>query len=170
MTVPGAVDLIAMLAKTVGADMLVGAGTVIDVEIAKRCVDSGAEFLATPGLDLDVVALANREGRPIMAGALTPTEVIAAWRAGADFVKVFPCSAVGGARYIRALKGPLPHIPMVPTGGVSVETAAELIEAGAAALGVGGELMSAREIERTARRFVSEVRKARERADAPDRD
>src|SRR5262249_2233129 len=159
---PGAVDLIAVLSKTRGTDLLVGAGTVLDAEAAKRCFDAGAEFVVTPGLDLGTVTLTNHEGRLIVAGALTPTEIMLAWKAGADFVKIFPCGAMGGPRYIRALKGPLPQIPMIPTGGVSLENAAELIGAGAAALGVGSELVSTaaltsgcmREIEAAARQFV----------------
>lgn len=169
MTVPGAVELIAQLSKEVGGNVLIGAGTVLDAETGKRCLDAGAQFLVSPGFDLETVKLANREGKLIMAGALTPTEVIAAWKAGSDFVKVFPCGAMGGASYIKALKGPLPQIPMVPTGGVNLKTAAELIYAGAAALGVGGELVSAsalksgnvQEITEAARQFVSLVHEAR---------
>ncbi len=118
MTVPGAVEVIRELRKSSMADALIGAGTVLDVEMARRCVDA-----------------------LMMAGALTPTEIITAWKAGSDFVKVFPCGNVGGAKYIKALKGPLPQVPLVPTGGVNLNTAAEFIEAGAAALGIGGELV-----------------------------
>jgi 2-dehydro-3-deoxyphosphogluconate aldolase / (4S)-4-hydroxy-2-oxoglutarate aldolase len=127
--------------------VLVGAGTVLDAETAKRCVNAGAEFLVSPGFALETVQLANREGKLMMAGALTPTEVIAAWNAGSDFVKIFPCGAMGGASYIKALKGPLPQIAMIPTGGVNLKTAADMIQAGAAALGVGGELVSARALK-----------------------
>lgn len=169
LTVPGAVEVIAQLVKSVGKDLLVGAGTVLDVDAARRCLDAGAEFLVSPGLDVEVVKLANSQGKLIMAGALTPTEVIAAWKAGADFVKVFPCGSVGGAKYIKALKGPLPQVPMVPTGGVNLQTAAEFIKAGAAALGIGGELVSATalasgsfsEIMNAARQYVEIVREAR---------
>jgi 2-dehydro-3-deoxyphosphogluconate aldolase/(4S)-4-hydroxy-2-oxoglutarate aldolase len=169
MTVPGAVELIAQLAKEIGSEVLVGAGTVLDAETAKRCVDAGAEFLVSPGFDAETVKLAKREGKLIMAGGLTPTEVIAAWKAGSDFVKIFPCGAVGGASYIKALKGPLPQVPMIPTGGVNLKTAGEMIKAGAAALGVGGELVSAgalksgrvQEITEAARQFVALVREAR---------
>jgi 2-dehydro-3-deoxyphosphogluconate aldolase/(4S)-4-hydroxy-2-oxoglutarate aldolase len=143
MTVPGALEVIEQVASKMGSDVLVGAGTVLDAESARRCVDAGAEFLVTPGFDLETVKFANRQGKLIMAGALTPTEVIAAWKSGADMVKVFPCGNVGGPRYIKALKGPLPQVPMVPTGGVNLQTAAEFIHAGAAALGIGGELVSA---------------------------
>jgi 2-dehydro-3-deoxyphosphogluconate aldolase/(4S)-4-hydroxy-2-oxoglutarate aldolase len=141
MTVPGAVEVIRDLAKTAAPSVLVGAGTVLNPDIAQRCLDAGAQFLVSPGLNLRTVGLAVRERKLIMAGALTPTEVITAWEAGADFVKVFPCGQVGGPKYIKALKGPLPEIPLVPTGGVNLQTAAEFIEAGAAALGVGGELV-----------------------------
>ncbi len=153
-----------------GSEVLVGAGTVTDAETAQRCIDAGAEFLVSPGFDLETVKLANRAGKLVMAGALTPTEVITAWKAGSDLVKIFPCGTVGGAKYIKALKAPLPHIPMVPTGGVNLTTAAEFIQAGAAALGVGGELVSAEalqsgntnEIAEAARKFVSIVRETRE--------
>jgi len=170
MTVPGAIDLISQLAKSMGSDVLVGAGTVTDAETANRCIEAGAEFLVSPGFDLEVVQLANRAGKFVIAGALTPTEVITAWKAGSDLVKVFPCGTVGGAKYIKALKAPLPHIPMVPTGGVNLDTAADFFLAGAAAVGVGGELVSAaalqsgntNEIVVAARKFVSIVRETRE--------
>jgi 2-dehydro-3-deoxyphosphogluconate aldolase/(4S)-4-hydroxy-2-oxoglutarate aldolase len=169
MTVPGAIDLISQLTKSMGSDVLVGAGTGTDAETAERCIDAGAEFLVSPGFDLETVKLANHVGKLIMAGALTPTEVMTAWKAGSDLVKIFPCGTVGGAKYIKALKAPLPHIPMVPTGGVNLTTAAEFIRAGAAALGVGGELVSAaalqsgkaNEIVEAARKFVSIVRRTR---------
>jgi len=140
MTVPGATDVIRELVKTMPG-VLVGAGTVLDVESARRCLDAGAQFLVSPGLDVPTVEFAVKQGVLIMPGALTPSEVMAAWKAGADFVKVFPCSQVGGASYIKALKGPFPDLPMVPTGGVNVNTAADFIRAGSAALGLGGELV-----------------------------
>ena len=140
MTVPGALEVIAELARTT-PEVLVGAGTVLNPEAARKCLDAGAKFLVSPGLNVKTIELAAKEGVPIMAGALTPTEVITAWEAGADFVKIFPCSQVGGASYIRALKGPLPDVPMVPTGGVNLDTAADFLAAGAAALGVGSELL-----------------------------
>ena len=169
MTVPGAVEVIRELAKSAGTEILVGAGTVLNAEMARRCVEAGAEFLVSPGFHRGMVEFAVREGKLVMAGALTPTEVITAWEAGADFVKVFPCGLVGGAKYIKALRGPLPHVPLVPTGGVNLETAGEFIAAGAAALGVGGELVSAEALKagRTeiivegARRFLGVVRSAR---------
>ena len=143
MTVPGAIDVITQLAKSMGNDVLIGAGTVLDAEAAERCIDAGADFLVSPGFDLATVQFAKQQGKLIMAGALTPTEVITAWKAGSDFVKIFPCGTVGGAKYIKALKAPLPQVPMVPTGGVNLETAADFIRAGADALGIGGELVSA---------------------------
>lgn len=143
MTVPGALDVIRELVKNCASDVLIGAGTVLNAEAARRCLDAGAQFLVSPGLNIQTIELAKREGKLMMAGALTPTEVLTAWEAGSDLVKVFPCGQVGGAKYIKALKGPLPQIPLVPTGGVNLNTAAEFIEAGAVALGVGGELVQA---------------------------
>jgi 2-dehydro-3-deoxyphosphogluconate aldolase/(4S)-4-hydroxy-2-oxoglutarate aldolase len=169
MTVPDAVDVIRELVKNCASDVLIGAGTVLNPEAARRCLDAGAQFLVSPGLNLKTVELAVREGKLIMAGALTPTEVITAWDAGADFVKIFPCGQVGGAKYIKALKGPLPQIPMVPTGGVNLSTAAEFIEAGAAALVIGGELVQAEALKsnkpeiivENARKFIAIVKQAR---------
>jgi len=169
MTVPGAIDVISDLVKSSGAELLVGAGTVLDAETARRCLDAGAQFLVSPGLDLKTVELAVREEKLVMAGALTPTEIITAWKAGSDFVKVFPCGQVGGAKYIKALKGPLPQIPLVPTGGVNLDTAAEFIQAGAAALGVGGELVQGDAlrsgkpeiISENARKFLAVVKQTR---------
>ncbi len=169
MTVRGAVEVIRELTKGGASDLLVGAGTVLNAEAARRCLDAGAQFLVSPGLNLQTVELAVREGKLMMAGALTPTEVITAWEAGSDFVKVFPCGQVGGAKYIKALKGPLPQIPLVPTGGVNLNTAAEFIEAGAVALGIGGELVQAEALKankpevivENARKFLAIVRQAR---------
>lgn len=174
MTVPGAVDVIRELTKSASSDVLVGAGTVLNVDAARRCLDAGAQFLVSPGLNLEVVKLAGAEGKLMMAGALTPTEVITAWEAGSDFVKVFPCGQVGGAKYIKALKGPLPQVPLVPTGGVSLATAAEFIEAGAAALGVGGECVHAEALKsgkpeiivENARKFLAIVKETRARISA----
>ena len=171
MTVPGAVDVIRELTKSGSSDVLVGAGTVLNAEAARRCLDAGAQFLVSPGLNLEVVKLAGAERKLMMAGALTPTEVITAWEAGSDFVKVFPCGQVGGAKYIKALKGPLPQIPLVPTGGVNLNTAGEFIEAGAAALGVGRELVQAEALKagkpeiivENARKFLAAVNQAREK-------
>jgi 2-dehydro-3-deoxyphosphogluconate aldolase/(4S)-4-hydroxy-2-oxoglutarate aldolase len=171
MTVPGAVEIIRELVKTRGSDVLVGAGTVLDAETAARCLDAGAQFIVSPGLDLKTVELVAKRSSVIMAGALTPTEVITAWKAGADFVKVFPCGQVGGPKYINALRGPLPQVPLVPTGGVNVNTAVDFILAGCAALGVGGELVQASALKEgrpeiiteAARKFVELVKLGREK-------
>lgn len=170
MTVPGAIDAIAQLARTSSKEILIGAGTVLDAETAQRCLDAGAEFLVSPGFDLETVQLAKKLGKLMMAGSLTPTEVITAWKAGSDFVKIFPCGTVGGAKYIKALKAPLPQVPMVPTGGVNLNTAAEFLQAGSEALGIGGELVSAAALKsgntapitEAARQFVSIVKETRE--------
>lgn len=140
MTVPGALEVIAELVRT-APEILVGAGTVLDEEAARKCADAGAKFLVSPGFDAPTVAAARQMDLLIMAGALTPGEVMAAAKAGADFVKVFPCGSVGGPDYIKALRGPFPHVPLVPTGGVNLNTAADYIRSGATALGVGGELV-----------------------------
>lgn len=171
MTVPGAVEIISELARTHGSQILVGAGTVLDAESAGRCLDAGAQFIVSPGFDLKTVEFVNKQEKLMMAGALTPTEVITAWKAGADFVKVFPCGQVGGPGYIRALRGPLPQVPLVPTGGVNLDTAADFILAGADALGVGGELVQAAALKAgqpeiitcAARKFVELVKLAREK-------
>src|SRR5204862_4171935 len=171
MTVPGAIELIKELVKSLGAEVLIGAGSVLDAGTAQRCIDSGAEFIVAPGFDSATVQLVKNLGKPMMAGALTPTEVITAWRAGSDFVKIFPCGTVGGSKYIKALKAPLPQIPMIPTGGVNMNTAAEFIQAGADALGVGGELVlpaalksgDMKAITETAREFLAIVRDARKK-------
>ena len=169
MTIPNAVDVIRKLVVSMTSGVIVGAGTVLDAETAQRCLDAGAEFLVSPIFDAELVELANRESKLVMAGALTPNEVVHAWRNGSDFVKVFPCGNLGGPKYIQALKGPLPQIPMIPTGGVSLTTAAAYIAAGASALGVGGDLISEAEltagnhaqITSNARQFVAAVREAR---------
>jgi 2-dehydro-3-deoxyphosphogluconate aldolase/(4S)-4-hydroxy-2-oxoglutarate aldolase len=169
MTVPGAVEVIRDLRRDALSDVLVGAGTVLNAEAARQCLDAGAQFLVSPGLNLPAVELAAREGAMMIAGALTPTEIMMAWEAGSDFVKVFPCGQVGGAKYIKALKGPFPQVPLVPTGGVNLNTAGEFIEAGAVALGVGGELVQAEALRsnkpqiivENARKFLAIVRQAR---------
>ncbi len=168
MTVPGATEVIARLVKH-APQMIVGAGDVFDMEIARECRDAGAAFLTSPGLDAKIVEFAGRENLVIMPGALTPTEVIAAWKAGADFVKVFPCAQVGGDGYIRALKGPFPSLPLIAAGGVNQQTASKFVLAGAAALGVGGDLIpkeairlrQADRIFTLAHRFVTFVKQAR---------
>ena len=160
MTVPGALGVIAELCRTSGSRILIGSGTVLDADSARRCLAAGAQFLVSPGFDLATVKLANGEGILMLAGALTPTEIITAWNAGADFVKVFPCGNVGGPAYIKAIKAALPQIPLIPTGGVNLVTAVQFLEAGAAALGVGGELVSGTPEEMTerARQYVATIR------------
>jgi 2-dehydro-3-deoxyphosphogluconate aldolase/(4S)-4-hydroxy-2-oxoglutarate aldolase len=163
MTVPGAIDVIRELRRSMEDSVLIGAGTVLDAQTAARCLEAGAEFLVSPGFDRATVEFARREAIPIMAGALTPTEVIAAWNAGADFAKIFPCGNVGGPSYIRALKAALPQIPMVPTGGVNAATAAQYLQAGACALGIGGELVSGspQTITESARKYLAIIQAAR---------
>ena len=141
MTVPGALDAIRRLANEAGDRILVGAGTVLDPETARACMLAGAQFIVSPALNLKTIELCRRYDVAVFPGALTPTEIVTAWEAGADAVKVFPCSAVGGAKYLKAIKAPLPQIELIPTGGVSLATAAEFLEAGAIALGVGGDLV-----------------------------
>src|SRR5260370_11114793 len=140
MTVPGAIDVIAHLVRN-GPELIVGAGTVWDVETARRCLDAGAKFLTTTGLDLQTVEFAEQEKVVIFPGALTPTEVMMAWKAGVDFVKVFPCSQLGGAPYIKALKAPFPQVPLIASGGVNEQNVADFFLAGAAAVGIGGHLI-----------------------------
>ena len=169
MTVPGAISVIEQVAKACGDDALVGAGTVLDAETARACMLSGAQFIVSPALNLETISCCRRYGVAIMPGALTPTEVVQAWTSGADFVKVFPAGAMGGASYLKALKAPLPQIELVPTGGVSLKTAADFIKAGASALGVGADLVDIKAIREgqdnviteRARQFVEIVREAR---------
>jgi 2-dehydro-3-deoxyphosphogluconate aldolase / (4S)-4-hydroxy-2-oxoglutarate aldolase len=169
MTVPGALRVMEGVAARYGDKVLLGAGTVLDTETCRAAILAGAEFIVTPVLDVRVIELARRYGKPIFPGAFTPTEVLTAWQAGADVVKVFPCGAVGGPKYIKALKGPLPQIEMVPTGGVNLETTPEYIKAGAAAVAVGAELVNPKilaegkldEIVATAKLYIEAVRAGR---------
>jgi 2-dehydro-3-deoxyphosphogluconate aldolase/(4S)-4-hydroxy-2-oxoglutarate aldolase len=156
MTVPGALDVITELAHGT-PDLVVGAGTIFDIETARHCVDAGARFLTSPGLDLEIVEVALKQGILAMPGALTPTEVSAAWKAGADFIKVFPCAQLGGASYIHALKAPFPAVPLVAAGGVNQQTAADFIVAGAAAIGVGTELIPKKAVQQRDRRWITEL-------------
>jgi len=142
MTVPNAIDAIGAVAKRFPGKVLLGAGTVTQPETARRAVDAGAAFIVTPCLVPDVIDAAHRAGVAVLPGALTPSEIFEAFRLGGDMVKVFPVQSVGGAAYLRALRGPFPDIPLVPTGGVTLENMAELFQAGAAAVGVGTELIS----------------------------
>ncbi len=140
MTVPGAVHLLRRLTHD-RPDLLLGAGTVLDPETARACILEGAQFIVSPALNLATIELCHRYSVPVLPGALTPTEIVTAWQAGADMVKVFPANALGGAPYLRALKAPLPQIELIPTGGISLTTAADFLDAGAAALGVGADLV-----------------------------
>ena len=169
MTVPGAIDVIAKLAATFGTEVVIGAGTVLDPDTANKCVQAGAQFIVSPVLNEETIAFCRRNDVAVFPGALTPTEVVRAWNAGADAVKVFPAGAVGGASYLRALKAPLPQIELIPTGGVSLKTAADFIKAGAMALGVGADLVDTKAlredrdelIAERARQFLEIVREAR---------
>ncbi len=168
MTVPGAMEVIRRLVKD-SPEILVGAGTVLDAETARACMLEGAQFIVSPALSLKTIELCRRYSVPVLPGALTPTEIVTAWEAGADVVKVFPAGALGGAKYLASLKGPLPQIPMIPTGGVSLATAAELLRAGALALGVGSDLVDAKAlaegrpeiITATAQKYLEIVRQFR---------
>lgn len=169
MTVPGAVKVLEKLTDKFGDKMVIGAGTVLDPETCRICMLAGAEFFVTPSLNLATISMAQRYSKPICPGALTPTEVLSAWQSGADIVKIFPCDNVGGAKYIKALKGPFPQIEMIPTGGVSLTTAGDFLKAGACAVAVGGELVDAKTIKDNkyeiftdrARQFLEVVAKAR---------
>jgi len=164
------VEVIARLVKE-RPEILVGAGTVLDPETAERCIGAGAKFVVSPALNLKTIALCRRVSIAVLPGALTPTEIVTAWEAGADVVKVFPAGAMGGAKYLVSLKGPLPQIEMIPTGGVSLATAKEFLEAGAFALGVGSDLVDAKAmaagkpevVTETARKYMAIVREFRER-------
>jgi len=140
MTVPGAVELISQLSSERG-DLLIGAGSVLNADAARECVDAGAQFIVSPATDVGTIRYCNEAGIAVMPGALTPTEVLAASNAGADFVKVFPADSMGGAQYLRSIKAPMPHLKLIPTGGVSQSTAADFIRAGAEAIGVGSDLV-----------------------------
>jgi 2-dehydro-3-deoxyphosphogluconate aldolase/(4S)-4-hydroxy-2-oxoglutarate aldolase len=169
MTVPGAIGVIEQLAKAYGGEAVIGAGTVLDPETARACILAGAQFIVSPALNEETIAFCRKNDVAVFPGALTPTEVLRAWNAGADAVKVFPAGAVGGASYLKALKAPLPQIELVPTGGVSLKTAADFIKAGAMALGVGADLVdmkalregNAELITERARQFIEIVREAR---------
>ena len=169
MTVPGAVGLIAELSAEYQDEILIGAGTVMDPETARDCIAAGARFIISPALNFDTIVYCNEVETVVMPGALTPTEVVNAWDAGADFVKVFPAGAMGGASYLKSLKAPLPHIKLIPTGGVSQTTAADFVRAGASAVGVGSDLAdlqalregNSASVTEKARNYMDLVRNAR---------
>ena len=169
MTVPGAIHALEKLADEFGDKIVLGAGTVLDPETARACMLAGAQFFVTPSLRVSTIEMAKRYSKVICPGALTPTEVLTAWEAGADVVKIFPAGNVGGPKYIKALKGPFPQIEMIPTGGVNLDTAGEFLKAGACAVAVGGELVDAKTIqegrfeilEDRARQYPAVIAKAR---------
>ena len=169
MTVPRATRVIEEVANRYGDEVIVGAGTVLDPETARACILAGASFVVSPSLNIHSIELCRRYSIAVFPGALTPTEVVTAWQAGADAVKVFPCGAVGGAKYLASLKAPLPQIEMIPTGGVTLATAANFIAAGAFALGVGADLVDTmairsgepEKVAAAARAYIAAVRDAR---------
>jgi 2-dehydro-3-deoxyphosphogluconate aldolase/(4S)-4-hydroxy-2-oxoglutarate aldolase len=167
MTVDGAVKALEAVADRYGDRIILGAGTVLDPETARICMLAGAQFFVTPSLNTKTIEVAKRYSKPIFPGGLTPTEILTAWEAGADGVKVFPCSAVGGAKYIKAVKAPFPQIELVPTGGVNLETIGDFIAAGSSAVGVGGELVDAKSCnEGNYEIFTERARKFRQAAQA----
>lgn len=169
MSVPGAIDVIKALAQKYRDEIILGAGTVLDPETARAALLAGAQFIVTPTLNLDVIHLAHRYSAVVVPGAMTPTEILAAWNAGADMVKVFPAAQLGGPEYLKAIRGPLPQILLVPTGGVNLQNAGAFIKAGAAALGVGGELVDKKAVKEkkfsviteNTRAFTKAIREAR---------
>ncbi|MBI4556258.1 MAG: bifunctional 4-hydroxy-2-oxoglutarate aldolase/2-dehydro-3-deoxy-phosphogluconate aldolase [Candidatus Hydrogenedentes bacterium] len=164
MTTPGALACLETASRQLAkADVLLGVGTVLDAETCRMAILAGAQYVVTPTLSVGVIAAARRYGKPVIAGAFTPTEILTAWEHGSDLVKVFPAS-VGGPDYIKAIKGPLPQIPLVPTGGVELENVGDFLKAGAAALAVGGNLVSKKLV--AARDFAGITANAKAFADA----
>jgi len=169
MTVPGALEVIKELCNRYGREVVVGAGTVLSAEAAEDSINVGARFLVSPALEPGVIQVARDADVVVVPGAMTPTEILTAWRAGADMVKVFPIAQLGGADYIKAVKGPMPHIPLVPTGGVNLQNAGAFVRAGATAVGAGGELLDKKsiseenfqEISERAAAFLKVIREAR---------
>jgi 2-dehydro-3-deoxyphosphogluconate aldolase/(4S)-4-hydroxy-2-oxoglutarate aldolase len=169
MSVPGAVDVVRQLVAKFGDKVLIGTGTVVDGKMAEEVIKAGSEFVVSPNYSRDLIETAIKHGKPIIPGALTPTEIYDAYTMGADAVKVFPCGNVGGAAYLKALRGPLPQIPLVPTGGVDLDTAGPMIDAGAFALGVGSAITDKKAINEgrfdiiteNVRKFLEIVKKHR---------
>lgn len=155
MTVPGAVELLAELKSEYAGQLLLGSGTVTTGAQAEATIDAGAEFVVSPSFHPEVIAATKAQGKLSIPGALTPTEVITAWGAGADYVKIFPCSAMGGASYLKSLLAPFPHLKLIPTGGVTHHTAASFLEAGARALGVGSDLVNLAAIDQGAPEVIT---------------
>jgi 2-dehydro-3-deoxyphosphogluconate aldolase/(4S)-4-hydroxy-2-oxoglutarate aldolase len=172
MTVPGAVRVIEELSAELGEQTLIGAGTVLDPEKAKECIKAGAQFIVSPALNPDTIACCNDEGVVMLAGAMTPTEIVNAWTLGAGMVKIFPAGEVGGPGFIKALKGPLPHIKMIPTGGITLATAKAFLQAGSDALGIGGDMVDVAALKQgkdaivteKAKQFIEIVRQVRGKA------
>lgn len=168
MTVPGAMQVMRKLAET-RPDILIGAGTVLDPETARMCILEGAQFVVSPALNVKTVEMCHRYSVAVLPGALTPTEIVTAWQAGADVVKVFPANSMGGASYLKSIKAPLPQVELIPTGGVSFATAEDFLKAGAFALGVGADLVDARAmaegrpeaVTESARKYLAIVKKFR---------
>ena len=160
MTVPGAVELLKELKKEYGSKLLLGSGTVTTADQCQATIDAGAEFVVSPSLHLEVIATTKKNGKVSCPGALTPTEAITAWNAGADYVKIFPCCAVGGAPYLKALLAPFPHLKLIPTGGVTLQTAESFLRAGARALGVGGDLVNLAAVDAGHPETITETAKA----------
>src|ERR1700744_3864264 len=158
MTVPGAIEVMKRLAEQ-RPDILIGAGTVLDAETARMCMLEGAQFVVSPALNLQTIEMCHRYSIPVLPGALTPTEVVTAWQAGADVVKVCPASALGGAKYLKSLKAPLPQVEMIPTGGVSLATAREFLEVGSFALGVGADLVAIKDFAAGEPEKITEIAK-----------
>jgi len=175
MTVDGAIRALERVADKLGDRIILGAGTVLDPETARACMLAGAEFFVTPSLNIKTIEMAKRYSKAAFPGALTPTEIVTAWQAGADAIKVFPCSALGGAKYIKALKGPFPHIEFVPTGGVNLETVGDFLAAGCCAVGVGSDLIDNKTIQEgkyevfveRARQFRQKIAEARAKVQRP---
>jgi 2-dehydro-3-deoxyphosphogluconate aldolase/(4S)-4-hydroxy-2-oxoglutarate aldolase len=169
MSVPGAIDVIKELARKYKDGIIMGAGTVLDPETGRAALLAGAQFIVSPTLNLDLIQLAHRYSAVVIPGAMTPTEILTAWNAGADIVKVFPAAQLGGPAYIKALRGPLPQVLLAPTGGVNLQNAGAFIQAGAAALGVGGELVDKKAVKEkrfsviteNTRAYLKTVREAR---------
>jgi 2-dehydro-3-deoxyphosphogluconate aldolase/(4S)-4-hydroxy-2-oxoglutarate aldolase len=170
MSVPGAIDTIKELTRKYKDEIIMGAGTILDPETARAALLAGAQFIVTPTLNLDVIQLAHRYSAVVVPGAMTPTEILSAWNAGADMVKVFPAAQLGGPEYLKAIRGPLPQILLVPTGGVNLQNAGAFIKAGAAALGAGGELVDKKAVKEkkfhiiteNTRSFLKAIKEARE--------
>lgn len=167
LTVPGALQLLPAAREILGKSVLIGSGTVLDAESARAALLAGADFLVSPSLTIDVIRVAQRYGVPVFSGALTPTEILSAWEAGSDCVKVFPASALGGPSYIRAVHAPLPLVELMPMGGVTLNTAADYLRAGACLLGVGADLVDGSALDRnddaaltiTAEQYVDVIRR-----------